>query len=137
MGTMTEPPKIRERASQLRNAPTPFEIILWQRLSRAQLGGFKFRRQHVIGHFIVDFFCPSKGLIIEVDGDTHDIVRDKVRDEALRANGFDVLRFTNRDVGANVDGVLETVLTRLQALPDRWPGPGPTPTPPLKGRGSK
>jgi very-short-patch-repair endonuclease len=55
----------------------------------------------------------------------------------LRAEGFDVLRFTNRDVGANVTGVLEQILSRLQSLPDRWPGSGPTPTPPLKGRGFK
>ena len=137
MGTMVQPCEMSRRASDLRNAPTPFEKILWKHLSRSQLGGYKFRRQHVIGNFIVDFFCPSKGLVIEVDGDTHKIPQDDKRDMTLRAEGFDVLRFTNRDVGANVEGVLEQILSRLQSLPDRWPGPGPTPTPPLKGRGFK
>jgi len=59
----------------MRREPTPFENAVWQRLRASQLGGFKFRRQTVIGSFICDFFCPAKGLIIEIDGDTHDLER--------------------------------------------------------------
>ncbi len=135
MGTMVEPAELAKRATCLRNAPTPFEKIIWKHLSRSQLGGYKFRRQQVIGNFIVDFFCPSKGLVIEIDGDTHNDARDRSRDTHLQNQGFAVLHFTNRDVGANIHGVLEMILSRLQSLPDRWPGLAPTPTPPLKGRG--
>ncbi len=122
-------------AHQLRNTPTPFETILWKHLSRSQLGGFKFRRQHVIGNRIVDFICPSKALVIEIDGDTHDADRDTAKDISLNAQGFDVLRFTNRDVSANVNGVLEQILSRLQSLPDRWPDPAPHPNPSPEGEG--
>ena len=69
------------RARQLRNDGTPFEAMLWRRISRSQLGGYKFRRQQVIGNCIVDFFCPRKALIVEIDGDTHDPEADAVRDE--------------------------------------------------------
>ncbi len=120
-----------DRAQQLRNASTPFEAQLWRHLSRSQLGGCKFRRQHVIGHCIVDFFCPQKGLIVEIDGDTHDALRDKARDERHKALGFHTLRFANADVGRNVEGVLTVILDQLGALPDRWPHPNPSP----KGEG--
>jgi very-short-patch-repair endonuclease len=126
-----------ERARELRNAPTPFETILWFRLSRSQLGGHKFRRQAVIDRFICDFFCPAKGLIVEVDGDTHDAVRDAARDARLLRRGFATIRFTNADVGHNLDGVLEVILARLEEMPDRWAGahPQPHPDPSPEGEG--
>ncbi|MGP1283016.1 MAG: endonuclease domain-containing protein [Parasphingopyxis sp.] len=122
-----------ERARDLRNRPTPFEKTLWSKLSRSQLGGYKFRRQAVIGQYICDFFCPSKGLIVEVDGDTHDRAMDERRDAVLRNQGFSVLRFTNRDAGSNVEGVLEEILMKLDALPDRWGQPHPNPSPEGEG----
>jgi very-short-patch-repair endonuclease len=115
-----------ERARSLRNASTPFEALLWRRISRSQLG-FKFRRQHVIGNCIVDFFCPQKSLIVEIDGDTHDARRDRSRDERHKTLGFDTLRFTNADVGKNLQGVLTAIVDQLRALPDRWPHPNPSP----------
>ena len=137
MGKMVNPAELAKRARNLRNAPTPFEKILWKQLSRSQLGGYKFRRQHVIGPYITDFFCPAKGLIVEVDGDTHSPERDTQRDNYLISQRCAVLHFTNRDVGANLDGVLQAILLKLEILPDRWPGLAPTPAPPLKGRGVK
>jgi very-short-patch-repair endonuclease len=86
----------------------------------SQLGGFKFRRQAKFTPYIADFFCPSKGLVIEVDGDTHDPDRDEARDIYFLKSGFHTLRFTNADVAQNMDGVLQTILTKPQALPDRW-----------------
>jgi len=123
-------------ANELRNNPTPFEIILWKFLKSSQLGGYKFRRQSVIGPFICDFLCPSKGLIVEVDGDTHDPVRDKKRDAALSELGFVTIRFTNYEVGQCPEAVLDLILEKLEAMPDRWPGkllPHPIPSP--KGEG--
>lgn len=63
---------------------------------------------------------------MEVDGDTPDPVSDAKRDAALTGRGFMTLRFGNRDVGQNVEGVLEVILAKLRMLPDRWPGPTPT-----------
>ena len=120
------------RANANRKALTPFEARLWSALSRSQLGGFRFRRQHVIGNCIVDFFCPQKGLIVEVDGDTHNAARDAARDQVHARLGFKTLRFTNADVGTNIDGVLQLLLREAEALPNRWsddglPHPYPSP----------
>jgi very-short-patch-repair endonuclease len=106
---------------------SPFEAKLWSRISRSQLHGFKFRRQHVIANCIVDFFCPQKALIVEVDGDTHDLAKDALRDQINEQRGFRTVRFTNAEVGGNVDGVLERMLAELSACPDRWPHPYPSP----------
>jgi len=62
--------KLKDRKIDLRNKQTPQEIILWSRLRREQLGS-KFRRQHSIGGYIADFYCPSKKLVIEIDGSQH------------------------------------------------------------------
>ena len=121
----------------MRSEPTGPEKWLWRHLSHSQLGGFKFRRQAAIPPFIVDFFCPAKGLIVEVDGDTHVAAADARRDAIMVERGFTTIRFTNADVIDNIDGVLIALLERLNNLPDRWPGSsaGPTPSPPLKGSG--
>ena len=128
---MRADPKLRERARQLRRAPTEPELRLWRNLSASCLGGFKFRRQAAIPPYIADFFCPAKGLIIEVDGITHLQDKDARRDKALAQHGFVTIRFTNDEVMSNMDGVLTAILNRLIELPDRWSGAstGPTPYP--------
>jgi very-short-patch-repair endonuclease len=125
------------RAKRLRNEPTPFEEKLWAHLRGSRLGGYKFRRQHVIGFAITDFFCPQKALIVELDGDTHYPASDKKRDGEMSRQGFVTRRYSNTDVGGNIEGVLTDLLATLQAASDRWSGDGPTPTPPSRGRGSK
>lgn len=127
-------PILGDRARQMRNEPTPFEKALWLRLGGSQLGGFKFRRQIVLAPWIVDFFCSAKGLIIEIDGNTHDAEADRRRDAILLQRGFHVLRFTNQDVGSNVDGVLERILAKVSALPDRFTHP---PAPSLEREGER
>ncbi len=116
-----------DRAKRLRSEMTPFEAKLWTRLSRSQLSGYKFRRQQVIGNCIADFFCAQKALIVEVDGDTHDTAKDAVRDTINGCRGYTTIRFTNAEVGKNLNGVLETLLAKLDSLPDRWPHPNPSP----------
>jgi very-short-patch-repair endonuclease len=75
----------------------------------------KFRRQLARGHYIVDFICLTHGLVVEVDGDQHaDSAYDADRDAWLVEQGYRVLRFGNRDVLGNVEGVLETILAALQ-----------------------
>ncbi len=126
-------PRLGEFARQMRREPTEPEKFIWRHLSNSQLGGFKFRRQTVIGRYICDFSCSSVGLIVEIDGNTHDAAADARRDDDLRAQGFTVLRFTNADVLRDMNGVLETILSQAQQLPVRRYSP--TPTPPLEGRG--
>ena len=108
------------RARALRNTSTPFEIMLWNQIKGAKLGGHKFRRQHVIGNAIVDFFCPDKGLIVEIDGNTHDVAKDAVRDRRHESLGYDTIRFSNADVRKNLAGVVDALNRRLAELPSRW-----------------
>tara|TARA_R110000782_G_scaffold268047_2_gene364038 strand:- start:20523 stop:20930 length:408 start_codon:yes stop_codon:yes gene_type:complete len=121
---MTRPDRqtMLARAAAMRHEPTEAEKRLWRCLSHSQLDAHKFRRQAVIGSYIADFFCPAKGLIVEIDGDTHDMQRDANRDERICAqHGFVTMRFSNRDVLDNLDGVLEKLRIALADLPDRWP----------------
>ncbi|MCA8888300.1 MAG: endonuclease domain-containing protein [Parvularculaceae bacterium] len=128
-----------ERARALRKAATGPERILWTKLARGQLGGFKFRRQHPVGRYVLDFYCPAVRLCIELDGFSHDeaaqITKDRIRDAFLRSNGIDVLRFSNQQVKENLIGVAETILGRAQDLsamkaveaegiPSPWKGEG-------------
>jgi very-short-patch-repair endonuclease len=103
------------------------ELRLRRHLRNSQLGGFKFRRQVAIPPFIADLLCPAKGLIVEIDGWTHDAQRDHRRDDFLASRGYTTLRFSNTEVMENVDAVLSRVLETLRSLPDRWPHPNPSP----------
>jgi very-short-patch-repair endonuclease len=125
--------ELLERAREMRRNPTASENRLWRQLSNSQLG-HKFRRQHVIHPYICDFFCPAKGLVVEVDGDTHDRESDDRRDARIACQGFVTLRFTNTDVSANIEGVVSIISTALHELPDRWSGlPHPNSSPEGEG----
>jgi very-short-patch-repair endonuclease len=92
-------------------------MIVWSRLRARRLAGYKFRRQHVVGRFILDFYCAEKRLAIEIDGPTHDVVRDARRDNVLRATGIEVLRIPNEDVYQALDDVVDAVKATLDTLP--------------------
>jgi very-short-patch-repair endonuclease len=125
--------ELLERAKEMRRNPTEPEVRVWRYLSNSQLG-HKFRRQAVIFPYISDFFCPGKGLIIEVDGDIHDAASDARRDARLQRLGFATLRFTNADVRENIEGVVSTIRSALNQRPDRWSGmPHPNPSPEGEG----
>lgn len=120
---MTDRATMLKRAALMRREPTEPEKRLWRALSNAQLGGHKFRRQMTIGHRIVDFFCPAKGLIVEVDGDTHDRENDLRRDKLMEQEyGYTIIRYTNEDVMTNLDGVLLHLQGELERRADRWRG---------------
>jgi very-short-patch-repair endonuclease len=125
--------ELHERAAEMRRNPTEPEKRLWRNLSNRQLFGHKFRRQSVIGYFIADFVCSQKALIVEVDGDTHDQAKDRLRDDVLARHGFRVIRVTNDDVMSNMDGVLSFLSRALTAAPDRWNKPHPNPSPEGEG----
>ena len=131
---MTSEMELAKRALEMRRNPTEPEKRLWRCLSNSKLESYKFRRQHVVlaANAIVDFFCPSIGLAIEADGDTHDPESDDRRDERLEELGFSVLHFGNADVMSNMEGVAEVILAKCESLPPRWPGrhsPPPQPLP--------
>ncbi len=101
---------------KLRSSATSQEVILWSRLKDGRLD-YKFRRQHSIGKYIVDFYCPEKKLIIEIDGSQHiDIQReyDIERDKYLKNLGFKILRFWDNDVNNNLEGVLMKIVEKLK-----------------------
>ena len=117
---------LKKTARELRNNSTEAENYLWYMLRLKNLG-FKFRRQAVIGLYIVDFICFEKRLIVEVDGGQHAVnMKDEERDEWLKQRGYNVIRFWNNDVLKNRDGVLEKIAEYLNH---------PLPNPPLKGEG--
>jgi very-short-patch-repair endonuclease len=106
-------PQLKQRRDQLRKNLTAAEAALWSILVGKQLKGRKFRRQHSIDHFIVDFYCASEKLIIELDGEVHrdpgQAVYDHWRDERLKALGYKVLRFENKLVFEQGDLLLEII----------------------------
>jgi len=108
--------KLKERRSDLRNSQTPQEILLWSRLRREQLG-FKFRRQHSIGGYIADFYCPEKKMVIEIDGFQHFKKEakeyDKVRSNYFKGLDIKILRFTNADINTNIEGVIQKIFSKL------------------------
>ena len=102
---------------RLRSNMTGPETRRWSRLRARQLQGLKFRRQHGIGPYIVDFYCPEQSLVSEVDGDSHadadQIVRDQLRDAYFQSLGLRVLRYFNDDIMKNLAGVLEDLAEKL------------------------
>ena len=112
--------KLKDRRADLRNNQTPQEILLWSRLRREQLG-FKFRRQHSIGGYIADFYCPIKKLVIEIDGSQHFGKEAKEYDD-IRSIYFEglnikILRFTNADINTNINSVVENIMNKLNPPP--------------------
>jgi len=117
MGYIKYNPKLKERARELRKNSTPSEIELWKSLRGAQLHGYTFNRQKPLDEFIVDFYCRKLGLVIEIDGDSHDAKQeyDKKRQQRLESLGCTVIRFYDHDVMKHIEGVLykieQTILT--------------------------
>ena len=126
---------LRDRAKQMRSESTPAEHRLWQMLRAKRLAAYKFKRQLPVDHYIADFACLARRVIVEVDGGQHaDSPGDARRDTYLQAKGFRVLRFWNDDIFNNEEGVLTSILDALQApLPARLGRAAP---PPLKGGGT-
>ena len=113
---------LKEYAEDNRNKPTEAESILWEALKGKGIGD-KFRRQHIIGDFIVDFFCADKGLTIEIDGGYHNyppqMKSDAERTETLSKLGYVEIRFKNEEVLCDIDGVLRKISNFCNALPSK------------------
>lgn len=103
----------KEKRKELRNNPTDAERYLWYELRRSQLGNKKFRRQHSIGKYVVDFYCPEEKLVIELDGEQHYEAERKSYDEKrtkyLESLNLKVIRFRNTGVLFDRDKVVKEI----------------------------
>jgi very-short-patch-repair endonuclease len=126
-------------AREQRKKPTASEAALWQALRATQLG-VRFRRQHPIGEFVLDFYCAEACLAVEVDGPVHDERPgyDEWRDERLAGWGIRVLRVADGEIKADLPGVLARIratlaLSRLPEAFDSWPAVAVSPSPERRG----
>jgi very-short-patch-repair endonuclease len=121
--------KLRPSAREHRAKPTPAEAHLWQALRNRNLAGFKFRRQHAVGRFLVDFYCAEAALVVEIDGPVHQLQapEDEARQAELEARGLKVLRFTNDEVQQDLLSVTARIeapaFKKLPPLRNRRGGP--------------
>jgi very-short-patch-repair endonuclease len=112
---------VKSKRRSLRKEMPPAEVALWQVLRNKQVSGCKFRRQYSVDKYILDFYCPSAKLAIEVDGDSHfsetSIASDAIRQKAIEHLGIRFLRFTNGDIYENIDEVVSKISEYLPPLP--------------------
>ena len=118
-------PVLKARRQELRNQATPAEKLLWRELRCRQLAGWKFRRQHSVGPYVLDFYCPSVRLAVELDGDSHfnddAIAYDRERTAYLNGQRISVLRFLNTEVYTDVTTVCARIAAEIEDL--TTPGP--------------
>jgi very-short-patch-repair endonuclease len=105
--------QLKQRSQKLRGNLTAAEQLLWSKIRMRQVKGYWFYRQKPVGEYIADFYCPSAKLVVEVDGGQHltdeGIEYDRVRDEYMNSLGLRILRFNNKEVLTNMDGVIEMI----------------------------
>ena len=110
--------KFKARARTIRVSQTSAEAKLWRALRNRRLARWKFRRQHAIDRYVVDFVTLQGKLVVEVDGVTHstpsEIRRDRARTALLESCGFNIVRVSNSDVYDNIEGVLEMIESTLR-----------------------
>jgi very-short-patch-repair endonuclease len=118
---MRKPEEPRDFARKLRKNLTETEQYVWQRLRNKQLNGHRFRRQLMMGSYVVDFVCCEKRLIVELDGGQHaeNQEYDAARDEWLKSVGYRVLRFWNNQILEEWDAVQEVILKHLNSNDSR------------------
>jgi very-short-patch-repair endonuclease len=110
-------PETLRLAGELRRNMTPQEKLLWEHVRNKKLDGYRFRRQHPIGEFIVDFFCYDAMLVVELDGKVHkersQLERDIQRTKLLNRHGLRVIRFRNEEVERNIQSVIRRIRRTL------------------------
>jgi very-short-patch-repair endonuclease len=110
---------LKETRVYLRRNLTGAELVLWEVLRDKKLCGRKFRRQHSIGYYVADFYCPSERLIIELDGQHHFTpdgrTKDLERDKHLEMKNIKVIRFENREILNNLTNVLKTIKSHFKS----------------------
>ena len=134
---MRAPIKTFSRARELRREMSLPEVVLWQALRKKRLAGLRVRRQHAIGPYILDFYCPDVKLAIELDGSGHGYrlrgTHDRTREQFLARQGIAVVRFWNHQVREELDSVLRAIWLILEKRSSSNPSPQSSPL--SKGRG--
>ncbi|MFC2101962.1 endonuclease domain-containing protein [Bacteroidota bacterium] len=119
-------PEIFKRAKELRGNMTAAERLLWSEISNGKIDGYRFKSQHPIDRFIVDFYCHKARLVIEIDGEVHheeeQFERDEGRTAELQEFGLGVLRFTNQEVLEDIENVLK-IIQQIVSKPHRGASP--------------
>jgi len=109
--------KNKQLARNLRTCPTDAEKLFWGKVRRKQLKGYQFYRQRPIGEYIVDFYCPKAGLVVELDGGWHyeeeHRIKDIERSDYFKSLGLEVVRYSNTDVMTNISGVISDLYDLL------------------------
>ncbi|MBM2815994.1 MAG: methyltransferase [Ignavibacteria bacterium] len=109
--------ELKQFRKQLRNSMTKAEVLLWINLKNGKLNEHKFRRQHSVGNYILDFYCPQINLALEIDGSQHysdeGKEKDLERENFLKTLNIKVLRYSNFEVLSNIDGVIEDIRKNL------------------------
>ena len=125
---MRDPELTRRARAMRREMPEP-ELRLWLQLRATRFEGVKFRRQKVVGRYIVDFAANDPGLVVELDGDTHAFQEDYDRERTrfLEGEGYRVVRYTNLEVMQNLDGVLVHLAGVIKEMRAAAPSPNPLP----------
>ena len=115
--------ELKARRRSLRKNMPKAEVLLWCKLKNKQILGERFLRQYSVNQYVLDFYCPRLKLAIEVDGDSHFMPgaqeQDKARQEHIEAFGIEFLRFTNKDLYTNIDGVCQTLYNAVDELRKR------------------
>src|SRR3989338_4502814 len=105
---------------ELRHNATPAEKVFWDMVCDKKLSGLKFRRQHSIGKYIVDFYCAALRLIVEIDGDSHGtdegLEADKIRTTYLESQNYKIIRYANSDILKNLEGVFQDLNSKIKKL---------------------
>jgi very-short-patch-repair endonuclease len=122
---LKKPTHLKSHARRLRRGQTDAERLLWRQLRSRHLNGFKFRRQHPLGRFIVDFCCPERSLVVELDGGQHaeQAEKDARRTAYLNQIGYRVVRYWDHDVLSDPDAILEDIFRALKETPSPHPFP--------------
>ncbi|HEV8515645.1 MAG TPA: endonuclease domain-containing protein [Cyclobacteriaceae bacterium] len=133
---------LKQFSRDLRNHSTYGEVLLWMELRAGQLKGYKFNRQKPLGKYIVDFFCKKLNLVIEVDGESHDSIEARLKDErrqlALEKLGLSFLRFDDLDVKNKMEMVLQRIVEFIEKFERaNLSGHANPPAPPFLSKGGQ
>ncbi|MFH1684351.1 MAG: endonuclease domain-containing protein [Candidatus Margulisiibacteriota bacterium] len=115
----------KQFARMLRKDQTKSEKKVWELIRKRKFGGFKFRRQHVVEGFVLDFYCHELRLGIEVDGSVHLKQKDydELRQEIIEAEGISIIRITNKDI---MESSNKDILAKIEKMINRLPNPSPS-----------